>query len=232
MDYKSASKRVQAAMDLLQKREVNRETVESLRTLLSGINPAVDKKLAAVSKACTQVDQLQKGETISLVAEALPDQTPEQKKRKKALLLLLKFWKDLKGEVSRVEAEFEKQDTQSQSAARTGGNILAVAKGPLGIITAIAVVIVVSGVVKNQEKTPEVTQSAPNTMRVLIIQGKQVSFDQVKATVGTECGQASHYHAKNNGVVTAIDGTTIPDPGGCGYGKEADLTVVEVSASK
>ncbi|KKW12938.1 MAG: hypothetical protein UY48_C0007G0027 [Candidatus Gottesmanbacteria bacterium GW2011_GWB1_49_7] len=229
MDYQSASKRVQAAMDLLEKREVNRETVDSLRTLLSGINPQVDKKLALLAGEFKKLDQIQKGQVIELMVESLPEATPEQKKRKKALLLLIKFWNDLKSEISRVEAEFEKHESQGQSATRTGGNIMATARGPLGIITAIAVVIVISGIVKNQGKTPESTQPAGNTIRVLMIQGKQVPLDQVHAVVGPECDKASHYHAKNSEVVTATDGTTIPDPGGCGYGKEADLTVVEVS---
>lgn len=125
------AKRLAAAQEILAARELDRATFESLRKLLAGINPRIDAVLAAAGKAFKQADQLVQGDVLELVLEGIPDATPEDKKRKKAILLFLKFWNDLKSEVTRVEKEMGHP-----------GNILAGAKGPLGIITLIAAAIV------------------------------------------------------------------------------------------
>lgn len=142
MDYRSIEKRLQAAHTILQADTINRSTFDSLKTLLSGINPKIDKLLASTSKVFKHADQLRKGDIIELTLEAWPEVTPEDKKRKKAMLLFFKFWNDLKAEVSRVEKEFAKSHQSGQGSAGAWGNILGAAKGPLGIITLIAIGIV------------------------------------------------------------------------------------------
>jgi hypothetical protein len=70
------------------------------------------------------------------------------------------------------------------------------------------------------------------TIKVIIVQGKKVPIAQVHVYDGrgsNDTCQAPHYHA-NAGSVTALDGTVIPDPGGCGYGKVAEVPVEEVAA--
>ncbi|MEK7129946.1 MAG: hypothetical protein AAB803_02905 [Patescibacteria group bacterium] len=156
MSYQSIEKRVLAAQDILQAKEINRATFESLRSLLSGIHPRIDRTLSAAGTSLKHIDQIQKGDAIGLVVESLPEITPEQKKRKKAILLFLKFWNDLKGEVSRIEKELgQAKIAKSHGTTRAMGRIWAGAKGPLGIITLVAAGIValkateVSIVIKN-----------------------------------------------------------------------------------
>ena len=143
MDYKRIEKRLAAAHAILQADTINRATFDSLKTLLSGVNPKVDTLLASTGKAFKHADQLQKGDIIELTLEAWPDVTPEDKKRKKAILLFFRLWNDLKSEVARVQKEFDKSHTSGQGSAGAWGNILAAAKGPLGIITLIAIGFVV-----------------------------------------------------------------------------------------
>lgn len=161
MNSQTIEKRVRAAADLLQAKELNRATFESLRSLLSGIHPRTDKVLESLSRELKHVEQVQKGDIIELTIEGLPEFTPEQKKRKKALLLFLKFWNDLKGEVKRIEKELaQAKGTPHQGNTRAMGRIWAGAKGPLGIITLVAAGVVllkvteVSVVIKNSGCRP------------------------------------------------------------------------------
>lgn len=141
MDYKAIEKRLLAAQSILETDTLNRATFDSLKTLLSGVCPRLDNVLAQTAKAFKHADQLQKGDGIELAIEGLPEMTPEQKKRKKAILLFLKLRNDLKSEVVRVKKEFAK-DTHTKHHANAWGAIVAGAKGPLGIVTLIAVGVV------------------------------------------------------------------------------------------
>ncbi len=68
-------------------------------------------------------------------------------------------------------------------------------------------------------------------IKVIVVRGKKVPLSQVHVGKGPECdseaNQIPHYHA-NLSSVTALDGTVIPDPGGCGYGKVQQVPVEEV----
>lgn len=68
-------------------------------------------------------------------------------------------------------------------------------------------------------------------IKVIIVRGKKVPIAQVHVGKGPECdsetSQLPHYHA-NTGQVTALDGTVITDPGGCGLGKVKDIPVEEI----
>lgn len=253
MDYKSASKRVQAAMDLLQKREINGATIDSLKTILSGINPQIDRKLLLVTREFKKLEKMQKGQVIDLVAEALPEFTPEQKKKKKALLLFLKFWNDLKSEVTRVESEFEKQKTQGQSMTSAAGNIFSLAKGPLGIVTLIAVGIValkmteVSVIIKNTNCKP----MTPMTSAAVNIPGLKLPNETIPAggqavaklppfrahVDGTAhssirltvLGISYTFDLESSGIQLVFDGNTLNDTQttiNLGSSKEHTLTVV------
>lgn len=153
MDYKAIEKRLQAAQTILHAETLNRQAFDSLKTLLHGINPKFDHALTEAGKAFKHIEHIQKSDVIALVADGLPETTPEQKKRKKALLLFFKFWNDLKSEVARVEKELEKDTSSHQQNA--WGKIFGLAKGPLGIVTLVAAGIVmlkvteVSVVIKN-----------------------------------------------------------------------------------
>ena len=70
-------------------------------------------------------------------------------------------------------------------------------------------------------------------IKVIVVRGKKVAISQVHVSTGPECdseaNQFPHYHA-NTGSVTALDGSVLQDPGGCGLGKVRDVPVEEVEA--
>lgn len=131
MDSKTIHKRVLAAADLLSSPMLSKQKVDDLATLLGGINPKLDHALAEIKRTWGHFDKLQAGEVVELTLEALPTYTEKDKKRKKYLLILLSLWKDLKAEVKRVEAEV--------ASAGSLWNVIAGAKGPLGLVTILAV---------------------------------------------------------------------------------------------
>ncbi|MBI3559499.1 hypothetical protein HY087_00005, partial [Candidatus Gottesmanbacteria bacterium] len=141
MDPKTIKKRVLAAADLLSSPTLSKQKVDDLATLLSGINPKLDYALGEIKRTWGHLDKLQAGEVVELTLEALPTYTEKDKKRKKYLLLLLSLWKDLKAEVKRVEAQAVSAAATSSAAGKAGSlwNVIAGAKGPLGLVTILAV---------------------------------------------------------------------------------------------
>ena len=139
-------KNIEAALELLDENSTTFDKFESIRTLLKGLNPKIDSALSTCSKQLKHIENFQESNVIDLTAENLPEQTPEQKKRKKAILLLLRHWNELKDEVERVQKELDSSQQSGNShhtAVSTSGKILGLAKGPLGITTIIAVAAVV-----------------------------------------------------------------------------------------
>ena len=139
MDPKTIRKRVLAAARLLTSPTLSKQKVEDLATLLGGINPRLDHALAEIKRTWSHLDKFQAGEVVELTLEALPIHTEKDKKRKKYLLLLLSLWKDLKAEVKRVEVQAAAAAATS-SAGKAGSlwNVIAGAKGPLGLVTILA----------------------------------------------------------------------------------------------
>lgn len=131
MNAKAIEKRLFAAQQILQGTTISKETFDALHTLLHGIHPKIDLYLNSAAKALTHIEKFQRGDVIELTVESIPEDSEENKKRKKAILLFLRFWNDLKGEVKRVQAEFHNNAPIA--------NVVAQAKGPLGVITLIAV---------------------------------------------------------------------------------------------
>lgn len=138
--------KIEAAYLLLTEESTTFDKFEKVRTLISGINPKIDKTLAQVSDAVKTLRKIQDGEVIDLAFDSLPEETEEQKKRKKTLLLFRSFWKDLRAEVKRIKNLYESEQTNKEKSTHhhtsTFGKILTTAKGPLGIITISAVAIV------------------------------------------------------------------------------------------
>ena len=134
--------RLRAADKLLRAEGTTLGQIESVKTLLKGLNPKLDTLLTSCSKALSNVEKLEKlqqGDIITLSAEVLPETTEKEKKRKKALLLFLTQWKQLKTEVARIERELgNTQSGESKTPAQKTmgiGRILRYAKGPLGLVT-------------------------------------------------------------------------------------------------
>lgn len=141
--------RLEAAYSLLIEDKTTIGKFEKIRTLVKGINPHIDKTLTSASDAIKKVKTLQSGEIIDLAAIGLPEETEEQKKRKKALLLFLNYWKDLQSEVKRAKSMYESANADGKITTKehiqTAGKLASTSKGPFGLITALAVGIVAVG---------------------------------------------------------------------------------------
>lgn len=154
MDYAESKRRLDAAYALISAPSTSKAKIEALIKLLKGINPVLDQKLGQVVKELTHLEKIQQGEVIELIADGLPENTEEDKRRKKALLWFLKFWGQLKNEVKRVQAEFAGQtgETTLKKSASSWSKIFYAAKGPLGLITVLAI-----GLVYLQSKSVSIT---------------------------------------------------------------------------
>ncbi len=158
MNYYEAKKKILAANALLAQETTTREKFGSICTLTKGIHPTIDKTLIRAEEQLCKVEKYIKGEVIQLSLEHLPEDTEEQKKRKKALLFFLNTWNQLKGEIKRVEKELDashKEHTASQKQSHWT-KIFQFAKGPFGVVTIVAIGILlvlqstsVSVVIKN-----------------------------------------------------------------------------------
>lgn len=167
-----------------------------------------------------------------LSAEHLPEDSEKQKKRKKALLFFIANVKDLQSEIKRIDAEFSQTSGVSESVWWHAGRIIKFAKGPFGLVTMLAVVIV--GVFLFMQKSsigkPVAVKQNLSAKQVQIItyQGKQIPLSQLFIGHGPDC-DSPHYHAIGEATVTSLDGSTLQDPGGCGFGRVKDVQVITVS---
>lgn len=218
MEYQDIKKRLTAAQSLLAQPELSLATLQSVQTLIAGIHPQLDEKLANITRQFSKIHKLTSGQIVELSAELLPERNENEKKRKKALLLFIRSLKDLRSEMTRIEKEMDASDGSRMGQVRAVSRIVAFAKGPLGIITAIAVLAMV---------TTMLLKNPGKSISYIMIQGHKVTLDQVFIGTGSDC-DAPHYHAKNEVSVTAIDGKTLPDPGGCGYGKVTSFPVMKM----
>lgn len=129
-----------------------REKFSHVCTLLKGTHPKIDELIVQCERTLSTIGQIEEGDVIGLSADNLPENTEEEKKRKKALLLFIGSWRNLKSEVARVQAEFNQNPQSGAGQASMWGRIFRGAKGPLGVITVIAI-----GVVAMQQTSVDVT---------------------------------------------------------------------------
>lgn len=244
MNFQDSQKRISAAEKLLAGESTTLERFESIRTLITGINPKVDQALTNCSKAFSTIENLQKGDLVELTAENLPAETSAEKKRKKAILLLIRSWKQLQTEIASVKRELDEQGRGEQSSTESAGQIAAFAKGPFGLITLAAAIIVVAWSLLGQRQPQttvltETTVSSPSPaatpnpkIKVIVFEGKKIPLTELIVGTGPECTnspqEAAHYHAKDHQAARALDGTMVGDPGGCGYGKVTQVPIEEV----
>ncbi|MEN9561410.1 MAG: hypothetical protein RIQ56_683 [Candidatus Parcubacteria bacterium] len=145
MDPREAKKRLLAAQTLLLEPSTTIDKFRSLRTLLYGIHPNIDEVLHVCDAQASQLQKVFEGDFLTLGLEKLPENSEEEKRRKQMLILFWNSWNKLKGEVARVQAEFDAAQHSSDAVSKGSaiGRILNFAKGPFGIFTAIAVGVVV-----------------------------------------------------------------------------------------
>lgn len=236
MDSKDFQKRFEEAYKLLSQETTSREKFESVRTLIKGFNPKLDEALGKVSSALSDVEKLQKGEIIELSAEHLPENSEEEKKRKKAILFLIKNYKDLRSEIEKAKNELEKTEGKGNADKfQSVSKLLISPKGAFGLITIVAIIIASVLILTNNksaEPFSEPTQKESSKIQVIDVDGKKVPLTELKTGIGPECQKAGkdskHYHALNHEAAIALDGTTVVDPGGCGFGKVDEVKIEEV----
>lgn len=234
MNIEDSKKRFEAAQKILSEQSTTVEKVESIFTLLRGTHPKIEKILVPASQAFANLKKFHQGEIIELTAENLPAEGEEQKKKKKALILFLKTWKDLRGEVKRVKAELESGQTGLDQVS-SFAKIAAYAKGPFGIITIAAILIAVTLLIINNNKAKpgienNVTQStnSPKTkIQVIEFQSKKIPLTEVEVREGPDCN-APHYHALDHTSAKALDGSIVTDPGSCAFGKASEVQILEI----
>ena len=128
--------------------------------------------------------------------------------------------------------------TSTDKIASTG-RIVAVAKGPFGIITLSAILIVgVLTVISSQDETKEVpkvpsqvlsemSDDNSNKIQVIIVDTKKIPLSEVRVVSGPDC-DSDHYHAVNHISVKALDGSIVLDPESCGFGKVKETEIVDI----
>lgn len=228
MDSKDYQEKIKEAYTLLAENSTTLEKFESIRFLIKGINPRIDKVLDKCSKALSDYEKLEGGKVIELTIENLPRNTEKEKQRKKRIILLLRLWNDLKSEVERAKTELESNKNQTQTESFS--KLLLKAKGPLGIITIAAVVLVgVFAFLNSPKENKAVTEeNNKETIKVIIVNDKKIPLDNLVIGIAAECNNSEHYHAKDHISAKAIDGSSVTDPGGCGFGKVKETQIVEI----
>lgn len=237
MDLTESKNRLQEANKILVEDSTSAEKLQSLSLILKGFNPKLDKALKNCSQNFSRLENLQSGDVISLTSQSLPEQTEDEKKRKKAIIAFIRTWADLKKEVRRIQTELNNSNSPQQQA-QSAGRIIAFAKGPLGIVTIAAVLIVGFLAFTNLNKVPPAQDAhqssyqsgtaSASKIKGIIVSGKKIPLTELMVGQGPECDQAQHYHALNHTSAKALDGSNVPDPGGCGFGKVSEVKVVDL----
>lgn len=144
---------LEAAYTLMEGDTTTIEKFEKIKTLLLGINPTLDKKLTAAGTSLNHLQAALNSDIIHITGHALPELTPADKKRKKLLALFITSWKSLKSEISRVQGYYDNIQTGEGSTVASMAKTGLFAKGPLGLITMAAIVIVGVGLFLRQSTT-------------------------------------------------------------------------------
>ncbi len=150
---KETHRKLVAAQALLLEPLTSREKFTQIRTLLTGVNSNIDQHLSRLDQHFSTWDKVIEGDVVHLSAERLPENTEEEKSRKKWLLFFISSWKQLGAEVERVRVEMAKAEAgDTTSKTSNWGRIFRYAKGPFGLVTVLAI-----GVVLMQQTAVNIT---------------------------------------------------------------------------
>ena len=230
-----SQKKLKAAYKLLLTEQLSLHTFDHVRELVKDINPDLDDALAKASKTAKKAQKLVKEKYFSLAVEHLPEKTKEEKDRKKALLLLLRYRNKLRSEIKRVETELNNTNldqSQVSGQATSISRIAARAKGPLGVVTGVAVVIVAGGFILSGRTRSTENNSSGSMIQVdppsLVIglDGKSVSQEDgefrdqplqyiIEEVTVEEFGDQLHWgvHVHKHNAETLATDTHIPAEG-------------------
>ena len=225
--------KIDSALRLLEEDSTSLEKAKSIITLLGGSSTVIDKRLEQLERVLSALEDVSEGDVIELSGGLIPAESEKEKKRKKALILFIRTWKDLRTEVERVRVELDKSHGQStKQQVGSASRLMIGAKGAFGLVTVVAILIVGGLLYFNSKKssTVDLVSSPPpaaSKTKVIEYQGKKIALSEVAIRNGNDC-QAAHYHALDHTTATAMDGSKVTDPGGCGFGKVSETQVVEI----
>lgn len=230
--FEETRQRLEAAASFLGQTSVDLSTLKSLQTLVKGIHPKLDGILLVLVNSLDSWQKLGNGQIIDISAQYLPEETEPEKKRKKAVLFFLRNWNELKSEVGRVRSRLtQNSNPTAQNQIGSWAKITARAKGPLGLITLLAVVAVLGYLVVNHQTAknpvPELKPVTKTSIKVLVFNGHQIPLSNLYIGTGSDCS-APHYHALDHLAALSVDGSLIADPGGCGFGKVSQTKIEEI----
>jgi len=146
MDYREAKKRLLAAQQLLLEPSNSFEKFSAVRKLVFGIHPRIDEILHLCDAQLGALEKVISGDFLTLSMEHIPETTEEEKRHKKMLLVFWKFWDQLKGEITRVQAELDQANSSQDTTGKSShwARVFNFAKGPFGIVTIAAVGLVIA----------------------------------------------------------------------------------------
>ena len=144
---------LEAAYTLMSGDTTTGEKLDKIKILLTGINPQFDQKLELLFKNYHHLSSAVQGDIIHLSTQGLPETTEADRKRKKALVVFVTSWKSLKSEVVKVQGYYDQSLENSSAAVASVAKTGLFAKGPFGLITVAAVVIVGVGLLLRQATT-------------------------------------------------------------------------------
>lgn len=146
VDYMDIKKRLTAATAIFNDASTPKEKLNSMRIILKGMHPELESHLMRAENELGKVEKVLGSELLSLSAEAMPEGTEEEKKRKKAVLGFFTLFSQLKKEITRVEQEFDAAESAQASGNPKGPweGVFHTVKGPMGIVTIIAAAVVVT----------------------------------------------------------------------------------------
>ena len=223
--------RLEAALKLLNSDTASLDRIESIAVLLKDLNPRLNKLLDDAHKLLSDIKKLQKGDIIELSVEHFSEHEENDKKRKKLILLFIRTLKDLKSEVNRLQTEL----IHNKPHTINYGRVIAFAKGPFGLVTLMALIILGVFVLTSKKQSVQKESVVTNKIQVIEFKGKQIPLSELFIGHGPDCGNgvsSPHYHAKNEITAKALDGTVISDPGGCGFGKVQDIRILEIRSAR
>lgn len=216
MSVAQLRQKVEAFGKVLSGESTTFDKLESALALLKGASPNIDKKLDKVLFHLSNLRNIQEGDIVELTLANLPERNEKEKKRKKAILFLLRSIREFRSEIEKVQKELSRSERGEQTSTQTLSNTFAFAKGPFGIITLVAVGVIVAALFLNRGKseksisdsasstpspavaTPSPVSATPSPrvspssvaggkVKVITFDGKKVPLSQLDVLTGPDC---------------------------------------------
>ena len=120
IDYIDVKKRLTAAAAVFSDSSTPKEKLNAIRIILKGIHPELESHLVGAESELGKVEKVLGGELLSLSAEAMPEGTEEEKRRKKAVLGFFTLLSQLKKEIARILTELKIKTNSRYQSTKNG----------------------------------------------------------------------------------------------------------------